>query len=243
MRLILILSFVSIHFLSFGQCNVTTTINWVNGTTPACQADNILQIGATGVLTFDGNADEYGTEDVSIIYVTGVLNLVGNGPIRATIVVQNGGRVNVNSNFDLFGNLQINSGGIVEINDQLNLVASGTCNRNFSIQPGGQLLMNSGGSSDRLNICGTRIFQSGSAGSCNPFPAGPPTFCAGDPPFSGGAIVPQDGNPLVLIPTGVLPIKLLFFTADLIDESVLLTWATEKRTDLIILKLSAPAAT
>lgn len=228
MRLILILSFVSVHFLSFGQCNVTTTINWVNGTTPACQADNTLQIGASGVVTFDDNSDEYGTENVSVIYVTGILNLSGNGPIRANIVVQSGGRVNVNSNFVLFGSLQINSGGIVEINDQLNLTASSTCNRSLTIQPGGQLIMNAGGSSEKLSICGNQIFQSGSAASCDDFPVGDGPFCAGDPPFVGGSIVPQDGLPLILVPSGVQPIKLLFFNATLEDDHVLLKWATEE---------------
>jgi hypothetical protein len=228
MRLIVLFSIVCVPFISFGQCVVTTTINWVNTTTPACQSDNILQIGASGNVTFDNNTDVYGTEDVSIIYVSGVLTLTGDGPIRANIVVQNGGRVNVNSNFDLFGSVTINSGGIIEINDQLNLVASGTCNRNFTIQPGGQLIMNSGGSSDRLNICGNRIFQSGTAGSCNAFPNGGPTYCSGNAPFSGGAIVPQNGNPLVLIPTGVLPVKLLYFTASLSDGIVSLNWATGK---------------
>src|SRR5688572_6227399 len=157
MRLIALILFVFTQFISIAsiaQCSVTTTINWVNTTTPACQSDDILQIEATGNVTFDNNTDVYGTENVSIIYVSGVLTLTGDGPIRANIVVEDGGRVNVNSNFDLFGSLEINSGGIVEINDQLNLVSSTTCNRNFTIQPGGQLIMNSGGSSDRLNICG-----------------------------------------------------------------------------------------
>ena len=223
--------FVFVQFLTWGQCNVTTTINWVNGTTPACQSDNILQITSTGNLTFDNNSDVYGVEDVSVIYVSGVLTLTGDGPIKAKIVIQNGGRVNVNANFDLYGSVEIENGGILEINDQLNILATGTCNsttRNFKIHPGGQLLMNSSGSSDRLNICGIRVFQSGSAGSCNTFPSGGPTFCSGNAPFSGGAITPQGGTDLVLTPTGVAPIKLLYFTATLNEGAVSLKWATEK---------------
>lgn len=231
MRLILLVLCVFVHFLAWGQCNVSTTVNWVNGTTPSCQSNNVLQILSGGVLNFDDNADEYGVENTSIIYVSGTLNLVGNGPIRATIVVLNGGRVNINSNFDLYGSLEIKTGGTVEINDQLNILASGTCNsttRNFEIEPGAQLLMNSSGSSDRLNICGIRVFQSGTAGSCNTFPTGGPTFCSGNAPFSGGAITPQNSTPLVLVPTGVAPIKLLYFTATLNEGAVLLKWATEK---------------
>jgi hypothetical protein len=230
MRLFLIGSFVCIRFLAFAQCNVTTTINWVNSTTPACQANNTLQIGGSGVVTFDSPADTYGTEDVSIIYVTGILNLNATGTIRADIVIQNGGRVNINGNVTLLGDVQINGGGTMDISGQLELTASGTCNRNFSIQPGspsGSLLMN-GTASEKLRICGTEVFRGGSSGVCNAFPAGPPPFCAGDSPFSGGSIVPQDGNPLVLVPTGVLPIELLYFTTQLQDESVLIKWATEK---------------
>lgn len=228
MRLFLIVSFVFAGFLSFGQCNVTTTIIWVNTTTPACQANTTLQIGSTGNVTFDGPSDTYGIEDVSVIYVTGVLNLDATLSIYADIVILDGGRVIVNGNVTLYGDVDINSGGTMEINGQMAFTSSGTsCNRRGSIQPGGTLIMN-GNSSEKLRICGTEIFRGGSSGVCNPFPDGPPPFCAGDSPFVGGSIVPQNGNPLTIVPTGVLPIELLYFTAELHDESVLIKWATEK---------------
>jgi hypothetical protein len=231
MKLILILSFVSVHFLSFGQCNVTTTINWVNTTTPACQADNTLQIGATGIVTFDNPGDTYGTENVSVIYVTGILNLNAGVTINANIVVQNGGLVNINANVTLRGNVTVNAGGVMDIGGRLDLgVSSGACNRSLTIQPGppaGQLILN-GGSSDKLYVCGNEIFRGGSSGVCDPFPVGDGPFCAGDPPFSGGTIIPQDGLPLTLVPSGVQPIKLLFFTASLENDNVLLKWATEE---------------
>lgn len=227
MRLFLAFSFVCVQFLTYGQCNVTTTINWVNTTTPACQANLTLQIGSTGNVTFDSPADTYGIENSSVIYVTGVLNLNATLSIYADIVIQNGGRVNVNGNVTLYGDVTINNGGTMEINGQMSLTSSGACNLNSTIQPGGTLIMN-GTSSEKLRICGTEIFRGGSSGVCNDFPAGPPPFCAGDSPFVGGSIVPQNGNPLTLTPTGVQPIELLYFTAELQNESVVVKWATEK---------------
>jgi hypothetical protein len=132
-----------------------------------------------------------------------------------TIIISAAHTVTVSSNQQAYGNVQVN--GNLVINNQLRLGTTTGCGLTLRIYGSGQLSTASGGSSDRLYICGATIITGQ--------PSPPPTAIdwPADNSFSAGDV---GGSGLGFGESGVLPIELLFFNASEKGGQVNINWAT-----------------
>jgi hypothetical protein len=197
-------------------CTVTGTspLNWTNATGPSCSeggtanGKTTLIIPAGFTLIFDSSGD---TWTGTMIEVYGTLRISHDATILSSIVVRDGGRL--------------------ELQAKLSLGTSPTsptgCNFGLAIKSGGTVDVGATGS-DRLGICGSDIMKGGGNGSCN--------SCGG----TNSGECAYDGNPYCE-PTGgftgplgydkdgfdtALPIKLISFSGDQCQDFVCLKWAT-----------------
>lgn len=210
---------VLIASVSFGQtCTLsgTGTINWNNASPPACSeggnagSKTILKIPSTVTLVFDSNGDTWtGTQ----IEVNGALTVNFDVTINASIVVMNGGDVNLQS--------------------KLNLGTGGAgCNYTLAIRTGGVVDVGSTGS-DRLAICGADIMKgNGGCNSCGGTNSGKCTYngnpyCEPSGGFAGPIGYYKGGY------DGTLPVKLLNFQVVAEGEAVNLSWTTTTEKDLL----------
>jgi hypothetical protein len=191
--------------VGFSQdCTITASANWVNGTAPTCveggtptgKTNIIIPAGIT--VTFDNNGDTWTGAN---IHVYGTLTISFNATINSSIKVYNGGRVNLGAKLDLGS-------------------SGGGCDYTMVIYTGGTVDVGITGS-DRLSICGVDIMKGN--GACNPCPACPydgTPYCEPSGGFTGPLGYSSTGF------DGTLPISLLYFTASLSGDDVLLDWAT-----------------
>jgi hypothetical protein len=194
----------------WGQCTISCgptpcTLNWQN-TPPTCADGGTMIIPVGVTLNFDTNAD---TWTGSNIEVYGELRINASGQITINSLVT------------------VKSGGLLTIVSKLNLGSSGGCGYTIIVESGG-LLDISGGAADRLNICGQEIARGGTAG-CNECPEVPPGSGEYDcTSVSPSYCEPPGGfaGPIYFTEDGVLPVELIFFTAQKNNDNVVLKWAT-----------------
>jgi hypothetical protein len=130
-----------------------------------------------------------------------------------TIIIPFGITVTINNNQTWIGSVEIN--GVLDLGNQLNLGTTTGCGLTLKIFGAGLLAGN--GSSDRLIICGKTVV------SGQPVPPAGAIDWPADGSFSASDLGGAGGG---FGETGVLPIELLFFTANTFKESVKLNWAT-----------------
>lgn len=181
------------------------TINWNNASPPSCIEGGsaggasviVIPVGVT--LNFDSNPDTWTGTRIEVF---------------GTLRISAPGQVTINSN------VVVKNGGLLRIDSKLNLGSASGCGYTLIVESGGTVDI-TGGTSDRLNICGVEIARGGVAG-CNPYPAGPLPYCEPAGGFTGPTAFDESGyNPS-------LPVTLLYFTISASDNSVVLNWATEK---------------
>ncbi len=209
----LLLALLSLHFAARAQtCTITGSgsSNWNNGSPLGCQEGgttagaSVIIIPAGRTINFDSNADTWTGVRIE---VNGTLriNAPGNVTINASIVVKNG--------------------GLLAIDSKLNLGTAGGCNYTLAIESGGTADI-VGGSSDRLNICGTEIVRGGTGGCNDDYPNGDPSYCEPTGGFTGPTGFDEDGY------NGTLPVTWLSFSATNVDnKSVHLAWSTASETN------------
>lgn len=201
-------------FLLFGISSVYSqtctisgsgTINWNNASPPSCVEGGsaggatviIIPVGVT--LNFDSNPDTWTGTRIEVF---------------GTLRISAPGQVTINSN------VVVKNGGLLRIDSKLNLGSTSGCGYTLIVESGGTVDI-TGGTSDRLNICGVEIARGGVAG-CNPYPTGPLPYCEPTGGFTGPTAFDETGyNPS-------LPVTLLYLTATVADNIVVLNWATEK---------------
>lgn len=209
---------VLIASVSFGQtCTVTgaSPLDWTNPGPNCSEGGNagsksILKIPSGFTVIFDDNADTWtGTQ----IEVYGTLTITASPIINASIVVMNGGRLNIS------GKLSLGS-------------ASPTCNYTLAIRTGGVADVGGTGS-DRLAICGQEIMKgNGGCNDCGGTNSGKcayngSPYCEPSGGFTGPTGYYEGGY------DGTLPVKLLNFQAAAEDEAVNLSWTTTTERDLL----------
>jgi hypothetical protein len=180
-------------------------INWVNASPPACTEGGtagsasiiVVPVGVT--LNFDSNPDTWTGTRIEVF---------------GTLRISAPGQVTINSN------VVVKNGGILQITSKLNLGSTAGCGYTLIIETGGTVDI-TGGTPDRLLICGTEIARGGGAG-CNPYPTGPLPYCEPGGGFTGPTGFDENGyNP-------TLPVTLIYFLAKSNDNQIVLNWATEK---------------
>lgn len=202
--------FSTLPFGIYAQtCTVTATQNWTNPGPNCVEGGNagsatviIIPFGKS--ITFNHVVDTWtGTR----IEVYGTLSIVADVSINATIMVKNGGYVNLGA--------------------KLFLGSGANCGYGMGVETGG--LVNVGGTgSDRLNVCGVEIMKGN--GSCNNCGGTNSGKCAynGDPycepaaGFAGPTGYGETGY------TTILPIRLVGFSAEVVGNRIEFKWATEK---------------
>lgn len=159
---------------------------------------NTSHVGASCACAPDGACDIVIPAN-SIIYIAHVVTTSCNIEIgnNATIIIENGGALNVNGNGSISGtgNFQVDAGGSVNVTGNFDVSGTGDLTVNGSMNIGGNFTMGAGGGS---LICGTGTISVGGT-----------ITGATDPCFTGG-----------------LPIQLLYFNADFNADKVELSWAT-----------------
>ncbi|MDH4297421.1 MAG: T9SS type A sorting domain-containing protein [Cyclobacteriaceae bacterium] len=197
-------------------CTITGPgpVIWNNASPPACNeggtttGKSIIVIPAGVTLEFDSNGDTWtGTR----IDVYGTLDVSFNVTINSSVSVYNGGLVNLLA--------------------KLSLGSAAGCGYTMIIYTGGTVDVSI--ASDRLSVCGTELMKGGiSPPACNDCSGTNSGACPLEPPpFTRPYCEPTNGfqGPLGYSESGydgTLPVKLLYFTATLEDETVLLKWAT-----------------
>lgn len=211
-KLPLLAIFLLCGFAAFGQtCTVTgiSPINWpTNGSGIVC-SEGGNAVGKTTVIIPAGVTVNFNdTPDTwagTTIEVHGVMNVTANPVINASIRVKSGGLLLVDGNMSL-GN------------------ALG-CGYSLVIETGGNVNVAAGGG-NQLAICTIVVMKS--TGVCN--------SCGG----TNSGACPFDGNPYCEPATGFpgsqgydqtgynpsLPVTLLYFHAEALEETVSLRWAT-----------------
>jgi hypothetical protein len=160
-----------------------TPISWNNSPSPSC---------AEG-----GNANSYANlivpDGITIDFDTNGDTWSGN-----TLTIQDGGTIKISfsGQIQLDTDVVVESGGYVDIVTKLLLGSASGCGYTISLESGANLNVGDG-ASDRLNICGTEIAR-GSAGGCNPYPAGPLPYCEPAGGFVGPLEFDQTGLPVIL---------------------------------------------
>lgn len=184
----------------------TGTINWNNGTPPSCQEGgnaggaSVIVIPAGVTLNFDSNADTW----------TGV-----RIEVFGTLRISAAGQVTINSS------IVVKSGGTLRIDSKLNIGSSDGCGYSLAIENGGTADI-TGGTPDRLSICGTEIARGGTAGCNNDYPNGSPPYCEPTGGFTGPTGFDENGY------NSTLPVQLVLFTTEVVGESIQVKWATSK---------------
>ncbi|QOI96275.1 MAG: T9SS type A sorting domain-containing protein [Flammeovirgaceae bacterium] len=181
------------------------TINWVNASPPTCieggtaGSASIIVVPVGVTLNFDSNPDTWTGTRIEVL---------------GTLRISAPGQVTINSN------IVVKNGGLLSIDSKLNLGSTSGCGYTLIVETGGTVDI-TGGTPDRLNICGVEIARGGGAG-CNPYPAGPLPYCEPGGGFTGPTGFDENGyNP-------TLPVTLLYFIAESSGNQIVLTWATEK---------------
>ena len=208
--LISVLIGFSVSFSAFSQtCTVTGTspLNWVNPG-PSCSeggnagSKTILVIPAGFTVVFDGTSDTWtGTR----IDVYGTLSITADAVINASLVVYNG--------------------GLVDLSKKLDLGSSSGCGYTVTIKTGGTIDVGSTGT-DRLSICDVNIMKG--AGACNSCSGTNSGACA----YNGNPYCEPTGGfkgPLGYTESGynsALPIKLSYFNCLPDQNGVAMQWAT-----------------
>ena len=198
--------FLAISLVGKGQtCTITASGNWTNPGPACAEGGNaggatILVIPAGLTLTFNDNADTWTGTRIDV-YGTLTISSPGQVTINSSIVVKNG--------------------GVLGISSKLNMGTADGCGYTLGVETGGTVNI-VGSTPDRLNVCGNEIARGGTAG-CNPYPAGPAPYCEPTGGFTGPTGFDEDGYD-----PGVLPIKLVYFRGKLVNDHVVLTWATEE---------------
>jgi len=191
-----------------GNPATETTVNWAAAT---CSETGLAPV----------------TGDNMIIPVGVNLNLPNNGsvptsptPFFTGNITIFGRMTNNRATAQLNGNIIVKSGGVLSLNRQLLLGLTSGCGYTLIVEAGGLVELTGAGASDRMSICGEPIMQSG--GGCNAYPAGPPPYCEPGGGFTGPTGFDENGyNP-------TLPVTLVYFIAQIEDQTIRLTWATEK---------------
>jgi hypothetical protein len=213
--------------LGLGQtCTVTgiSPLNWpTNGSGIVCSTGgnavgkSIVIIPAGFTVVFNDNGDTWtGTR----IEVFGTLTVTANVTINSSIVVKNGGRLNIT------GKLDLGSGA--------------GCGFSLAVGPGGLADIGATGA-DRLTICGKEIMNG--TGPCNNCGGTNSAQC----PYNGNPYCEPSGG--YSGPTGfgeggydaTLPVKLLGFQAEYVSPNVRLQWATsmEEKFQKFVIQRSA----
>jgi hypothetical protein len=191
---------------SHAQCTISLSgpINWDNATPLACDGGgttataSVIIIPADVNLRFNNNADTWAGVRIEV-YGALRINAPGQITIDASIVVKNGGRLDVDT--------------------KLNIGSTAGCGHTLILESGGTLNI-AGGTPERLNICGVEIARGGTAG-CNPYPDGPVPYCEDGPGFTGPVGFDETGV------NGTLPVTLLYFNVSPTrDNKVNINWAT-----------------
>jgi len=167
-----------------------------------------ITVNSGGVLNTDNDMNILGD---GVVTVSGDINIGGTLTINddGALTVQNGGFIDVGSNFDIestTNNVMIETGATVHVTDDFNngsasLVINGDLDidGDFDNQTNG--VISGSGQVTYGGTCDSTGTVNGETGM---------TVC--------------DGSGVIIL--GSLPIKLLFFTAEAMEDKVLLTWAT-----------------
>jgi hypothetical protein len=229
MRVLLLSAIIATLTASLGlgqTCTVTgsSPLNWpTNGAGIVCSSGgnavgkSVVIIPAGFTVVFNDNADTWtGTR----IEVFGTLNASANARINSSIVVKNGGHLNIT------GKLELGSGG--------------GCGFSLTVANGGVVDVGGTGA-DRLTICGEDIMKGN--GACNNCGGTNSAQCA----YNGNPYCEPSGG--FTGPTGfdeggydaTLPVKLFDFRAEYVSPIVRLQWATsmEEKFQKFIIQRSA----
>jgi hypothetical protein len=206
LKALLFVGFLTLSAQAWAQtCTLsgTGTISWVNASPPACQeggnagSASIIIIPSGVNLAFDDNVDTW----------TGT-----RMEVRGTLTISAPGQVQINAN------LLVTNNASIQIQSKLDIGGAEPCNYNLILESGSVVNI-TGSTPERLAICGDEIARGGTAG-CNPYPEGPPPYCEPSSGFTGPTSFDEDGvNPS-------LPVSLLYFNAEPVNETVSAHWAT-----------------
>ncbi|MGC1244023.1 MAG: T9SS type A sorting domain-containing protein [Chryseosolibacter sp.] len=211
-KLLLSLALSVFSIVSYAQtCTLTGTgsVNWpTNGTGISC-SEGGNPVGKTTLVIPAGLTVNFGNGDTwtgTRMEVSGTLNITFDVLINSSILVKNG--------------------GLLDIGKKLSLgTTGGGCAYTLTVATGGRVTVEDTGS-DRLAICGVDIMKG--AGACNscggtnsgqcPYNGNP--YCEPAGGFTGPTGFDDDGfNPS-------LPVELLYFTVTPGEETIRLSWAT-----------------
>lgn len=164
-----------------------------------------------------------GTAGKSTLVIPANLTVVNTGQSWTGTTIEVNGTLNFTTTVTLNSSLLVNNGGLINISDKLSLGGGGGgCSYGLTVRSGGTVNI-AGSGSDRLTICGTQIMKGN--GSCNPCSTctydGRP-YCEPSGGFTGPTAYDETGyNP-------ALPVKLLYFNAEPDASRVELSWATSQ---------------
>jgi len=211
--------YLLIAVAGLGQtCTVTGTspLNWpTNGSGIVCSGGGnavgktTLVIPAGFTVNFNDNGDTWSGTTIEIY---GTVNVTANPTINASIIVKNGGLLN------LTGKLSLGSGN--------------GCPYTLVIAAGGRVTLGGTGS-DRLSICGDDIFKgNGGCNSCGgtnsgQCPSNGQPYCQPAGGFTGPSGYDEGGF------DATLPVKLSSFNVEAEGEQVRLTWTTIMERDFL----------
>ncbi len=129
-----------------------------------------------------------------------------------SIIIPNGISLDINANpaTSWSSSLTVQSGGTLTLSKRLELTGANPCSYTLTIDNGGSLIVPSGPPGQtRLYICGSYVIGVN----------GNPAYTATPPETISGPQTIDDTG-------GTLPIKLIYFTGNVIDQTILLSWAT-----------------
>ncbi|HEU5145320.1 MAG TPA: hypothetical protein VFT90_01335, partial [Chryseosolibacter sp.] len=190
----------------------TGTVNWpTNGSGLTCSEGGtavgkttlVIPFGLTVI--FDENTD---TWTGTTIEVYGIMRVIANPTVYASVRVKSGGLL------DLQGKLALGPD-------------TPGCGYNLIVDGGGTVTLGNN-AAERLTICGEVIMRGGGLGACNncggtysgQCPMTNQPYCQPPGGFTGPSAYDDTGyNP-------TLPVELLYFNANPLDDMVTLKWAT-----------------